>query len=154
MIHLTRVPVNSGFKPPRLGHHWTLGQNIKVPAVVQDNSKNPLQATTVIGIAPRAGGGWDWLQADPTSSFGDTTVEVREGRPVKYLVIPPATHQIEPSFAEISRNPDGSLVITARREPTSLETALKSGGLLMAGAGLGIAAYLGLRWFLKKESPL
>jgi hypothetical protein len=130
-----------------------LGQNVKVPVLVQDDSGIPLQSTAVVGFV-QMDRGWNWVLSAPTSNFGDTTIEVREGRPVRYMVVPPTTHQIEPSFADVARNPDGSLVITARRELTSLEATLKSGGLLMAGAGLGIAAYIGLRWFLKKESPL
>jgi hypothetical protein len=134
-----------------------LGQTkTSIPLLVQDDEGTPLQATAVIAVIERPGG-WDMKWSDWTNSLGDATLTITPDLaelPMHFIVLPPASHQLEPSFADATRNPDGVVVVTARRSGTPAEMAIKTVGIFLAGAGVGVLGYLGMRWFLKKESPL
>lgn len=152
-----RVPVRFSPRPSPLRilkpFHPTLGQNIKSEIHVQDDSGIPLQEATVVGLIHGPSGRFGLSDRGFTDSLGNTAIGFEGEIPTTYLILPNKSQQLGPSLAKSSINPDGSITVTAYREPTAADSAIKTGGLLLGGAGLGIIAYLGLRYFLKKESP-
>jgi hypothetical protein len=120
----------------------------RIPLLIQDSSGLPLQQTWAIALIEKPDGGITAKYSDYTSAYGDTVLDVGsslENQPTTFVIIPPKSHLLPISLADVTRKPDGSVTLEVRREDTGAERAIKYAGILLAGAGLGILGYLGLR---------
>lgn len=149
---LAFAPRFLGQKPVKNSFRLSAGDTSpgQIPLFIKDSSGLPLQRTFALALIEMQNGSVTAKWSDQTNSLGDSVIDVGSdlaNQPTTFVVIPPKSHQLPISLAEATRNPDGSITLEAKREDSAATTAIKYVGVLMAGAGLGILGYLGVRWY-------